>query len=68
MLSGRTPFNVENYERRVTFEIPKYIEGVPRELNELLIQTLSKKPDDRITKANEFIANLAEIYTKEYGW
>jgi tRNA A-37 threonylcarbamoyl transferase component Bud32 len=68
MLSGRTPFNVENYERRVTFEIPKYIEGVPRELNELLIQTLSKKPDDRITKANEFIANLAEIYAKEYGW
>jgi hypothetical protein len=68
MLSGRTPFNVENYEKRVISEIPRYIEGIPRDLNELLIQTLSKRPEERVSSADEFIVNLAEIYVKEYGW
>ncbi|MEM2242004.1 MAG: serine/threonine-protein kinase [Nitrososphaerota archaeon] len=64
MLSGTKPFSVEDYEERVISEVPKPINGIPGELNDILIKALSKNIKDRFKTALEFIDKLTEIYIR----
>jgi eukaryotic-like serine/threonine-protein kinase len=69
LLSGAPPFTgsageVASQHRDVT---PKRLKGVPSPVAELVSRSLSKDPNERPSSAEDFLRELTEVATQEYG-